>query len=157
MQKIYFFKGECDPYAIVQQIAAKKYNNTKIVKTFKGKPYFKHIPDLFFSISHKDDLTVIAFSNYEVGVDVEKIKKADLRVIKRFLKEEADYITECDSDWRFFEVWTKKEAYLKCKGTGLSGGLKSVNVLNLPIKTLRHEDYMVSVCDENDLQNYNKK
>lgn len=148
MVKLYYFKGECEPYAIVQRIAGEKYNNTKIVKTLKGKPYFKYIPDLFFSISHTDGLTVIALSDCEVGIDVERLKKADLRVTRRFLKEEIDYITECDSDWRFFEVWTKKEAYLKCKGTGLSGGLKSVNVLKLPIQTFAYEDYLISICTE---------
>ncbi len=153
MDKLYIFKGECDPYAIIQQIAAEKHNNVEIVKTEKGKPYFKYIPDLFFSISHTDGLTVIALSDCEVGIDVEKIKKADLRVVRRFLKNEADYITEKDSDRRFFEVWTKKEAYLKCKGTGLSGGLNCVNVLELPFETMDYEDYIISVYSQtkNDL------
>ena len=148
MENLLILKGECDPYAIIQQKAAEKYNNTEIVKTEKGKPFFKYIPDLFFSISHKEELTVIAFSACEVGVDAERIKKADLRVARRFLKEEIDYITECDSDRRFFEVWTKKEAYLKCKGTGIAGGLKSVNDLNLPFKTTIYEDYIISVYSE---------
>lgn len=153
MNNLYILKGKCDPYAFVQKKAAEKYNNTEIVKTEKGKPYFKYIPDLFFSISHKDEVTVIVLSDCEVGVDVEKIKKADLRVTRRFLKEEIDYITKCDSDRRFFEVWTKKEAYLKCKGTGISGGLNSVNVLNLPFETMAYEDYIISVYSEtkNDL------
>lgn len=30
---------------------------------------------------------------------------------------------------RFYEIWTKKEAYLKWNGTGLAGGLKNLNVL----------------------------
>lgn len=148
MSEIFIFKGECDAYAFLQKKAAEKYNNTDIVKNEKGKPYFKYISDLFFSISHTDELTVIALSDSEVGIDAEKIRSADLRVIRRFLKEEADYITERDSDRRFFEIWTKKEAYLKCKGTGLSGGLDSVNVLELPFKTMDYEDYVISVYSE---------
>ncbi len=156
MNNIYVLKGKCDPYAFVKEKAAEKYNNTEIVKDEKGKPYFKYIPDLFFNVSNKDSITVIAMSNSKVGVDIEKVKKANLKVIKRFLKEEADYINECDSDRRFFEVWTKKEAYLKCKGSGISGGLDSVNVLNLPIQTVDYEDYVISVCYEKDLLNIKK-
>ena len=152
MNKIFIFTGECDPYAFLKTTAAQKYNNTEIAKTEKGKPYFKDIPDLFFSISHTEGLTVIAVGDSEVGVDVEKTRKADLRITRRFLKEEADYINVCDSDRRFFEIWTKKEAFLKYKGTGLSGGLQSVNVLNLPIKTFAFEDYIISVCGEREYE-----
>lgn len=148
MNEIFIFKGSCDAYAFLQEKAREKHNNVEIVKTEKGKPYFKYIPDLFFSISHTDGLTVITVSDCEAGIDVEKIKKADLRVARRFLKEEIDYITEKDSDRRFFEVWTKKEAYLKCKGTGLSGGLNSVNVLELPFETMNYEDYIISVYSQ---------
>ena len=152
MNEIFIFKGECDAYALLEEKAAEKHNNTEIIKNEKGKPYFKHIPDLFFSISHTDGLTVIALSDCEVGIDVERIKKADLRIIKRFLNEEAEYITEQDSDRRFFEVWTKKEAYLKYTGYGLSGGLDSVNVLKLPIKTFDYEDYVISVYSEKEYE-----
>lgn len=148
MNKIYVLKGKCDQYAFVKKLAAEKYNNTEIVRTEKGKPYFKYIPDLFFSISHSGDITVVAIGDTPLGVDIEKIKKADLRVIKRFLKEEADYITEKDSNHRFFEIWTKKEAYLKCKGTGISGGLNSINVLDLPFETTVYDDYIISVYRE---------
>ncbi len=150
MNKLFVLKGKADAYAFLRNLAAEKYNNTEIVKTEKGKPYFKNIPDLFFSISHTDGLTVIAVGNSEVGVDVEKLRMADLRITRRFLKQEADYITAADSDKRFFEVWTKKEAYLKYKGTGLSGGLDSVNVFDCThsIKTFYFEDYVISVCSK---------
>lgn len=152
MNKIFIFKGECNSYAFVQQVAAQKYNNIEIIKTKKGKPYFKCITDLFFSISHSKGLTVVALGESEVGIDVEKVRKADLRITKRFLKEEADYITETDFDHRFFEVWTKKEAYLKYTGYGLSGGLDSVNVLKLPIKTFDYEDYVISIYSEKEYE-----
>lgn len=152
MNKIYIFKGECDHYAFIKQKAAEKYNNTEIIKTEKGKPYFKAIPNLFFNVSHTDNLTVIALGSSEVGIDAERVKKADLRIIKRFLKEEADYITEKESDRRFFEVWTKKEAFLKYKGVGISGGLNTENVLNLPIKTFDFEDYIISVYSESEYE-----
>ncbi|MDR3361228.1 MAG: 4'-phosphopantetheinyl transferase superfamily protein, partial [Bifidobacteriaceae bacterium] len=36
---------------------------------------------------------------------------------------------EEDASRRFLEIWTKKEAYLKWRGTGLAGGLESFSVL----------------------------
>ena len=152
MNKIYIIKGECDHYAFLKQKAAEKYNNVEIIKNEKGKPYFKDISSLFFSVSHTEGLTVIALGDSEVGIDVEKIKNPDFRIIRRFLKEEAEYIAECNCDRRFFEIWTKKEAYLKWKGTGISGGLDSVNVLELPFKTMDYEDYIISVYSEKEYE-----
>ena len=65
-----------------------------------------------------------------------------------------DYITAADSEKRFFEVWTKKEAFLKYKGTGITAGLDSVNVFDCypNIKTFYFEDYIISVCSEKDYE-----
>ena len=149
MIKLYILKGKSEAYALVKKIAAEKFNNAEILKTEKGKPYLKGVIGFCFNISHTDGMTVLAVGDSEVGVDVEKIKKADLRIAKhRFLKNECDYVLEADSDKRFFEVWTKKEAFLKYKGVGLSGGLKSVNVFNCnpKIETFFIDGYAVSVC-----------
>ncbi len=150
MNKIFILKGKADAYAFLRNLAAEKCNNTEIVKAENGKPYFQYLPQLYFNISHTDGLTVVAVGDSEVGIDVERVRKADLRITRRFLKQEADYITAADSHKRFFEVWTKKEAYLKYKGTGLSGGLDSVNVFDCTpsIKTFYFEDYVISVCSE---------
>lgn len=155
MNKLFVLKGNTDAYAFLCNLAAEKCNNTEIAKDGNGKPFFKFLPDFYFNISHTDGLTVIAVSESEVGVDVEKLRKADLRIAKRrFLKCEAEYIKSAKSDRRFFEVWTKKEAYLKYKGTGLAGGLDSVNVFEcIPeIKTFYFEDYIISICCENELK-----
>lgn len=154
MNKIFILKGNTDAYALLRNLAAEKSNNIEIAKGEKGKPYFKFLPDFHFNVSHADGLTVITVAESEVGIDAEKLREADLRIAdRRFLKTERDYIFETDSNRRFFEVWTKKEAFLKYKGTGISGGLDSVNVFECtpPIKTFYFEDYVISVCCENEL------
>ena len=155
MIKLYILKGESDAYALVRKIAAEKFNNAEILKTDMGKPYLKDVSGFCFNISHTDGMTVLALSDSEVGVDAEKVKKADLRIAKRrFLKNECDYVLKADSDKRFFEIWTKKEAFLKCKGVGLSGGLKSVNVFdcNPKIKTFFIDGFAVSVCGNGEIE-----
>ncbi|WP_083330258.1 4'-phosphopantetheinyl transferase superfamily protein [Lachnospira pectinoschiza] len=55
-----------------------------------------------------------------------------------------------DKERAFFEIWTKKEAYTKCIGTGLSVDLKSINTLSASINnniiTFTKNEYMCSVC-----------
>ena len=50
-------------------------------KTENGKPYIKNYPDYHFNISHSNGAVAIAFSDYPVGVDIEKIRKADMKRI----------------------------------------------------------------------------
>ena len=39
-----------------------------------GKPYIKKSSSLFFNMSHAENLTLVAVSNSEVGIDVEFVK-----------------------------------------------------------------------------------
>ena len=61
---------------------------------------------------------------------------------------------EADSYNRFFEIWTQKEAYLKFKGTGISGGLNRFNVFEIPekINTFIIDGYVISVCSEKEFE-----
>ncbi|MBR2868547.1 MAG: 4'-phosphopantetheinyl transferase superfamily protein [Clostridia bacterium] len=93
-------------------------------RTEKGKPYTVNT-DLFFSISHSDNIVVCAISENEIGIDVEKIRNVRLRIAEKFASpEELTYIG--DNLNRFFEIWTLKEAFFKCKGTGLGADIRSV-------------------------------
>ena len=158
MNKIYILPKTADHYGFVKKIAAEKYNidatALEIGRNDHGKPYFKAFPDFHFNISHSGELMAIAVSDSKVGVDIEKLREPDLRVAKRFCKDEFAYITETDSTNRFFEVWTRKEAYLKYKGTGLSGGLDLFSVFDteIPFKTYIIDDYILSVCSQNDFE-----
>lgn len=97
-----------------------------------GKPYAKDL-DIEFNISHSADMVVCAVDDNPVGVDIEKIRAVDLNTAKRiFSEEEIRYIFECIPDvedynhylndavlQRFFELWTKIEAYGKLVGMGV--------------------------------------
>ena len=133
MNIVYILSNEIDAYGFLESVLKEKFNikMPEIKKGSHGKPYFPGT-DIHFNISHSGDYKVLAIAETPVGVDIEKVRKADLRVAKRFCENEYNYITQKDSEHRFFEIWTKKEAYLKYKGTGLSGGLDSFDVFSLP-------------------------
>lgn len=88
---------------------------------------------LFFNLSHTQNLAALAVSRSSaVGVDVERIKQVEqVRGLAErcFVEREIQYVFEGDKAalmWRFFKLWTLKEAYLKARGCGLSLSLQSV-------------------------------
>ncbi|MBP3717896.1 MAG: 4'-phosphopantetheinyl transferase superfamily protein, partial [Eubacterium sp.] len=83
----------------------------------------KH-PDAKYNISHSGEYVAVAVSDEVVGVDIECKKDNDFKVTKRCFEAEAiEYISGDQS--RFRDVWTVKEAFLKCKGIGISVPLNS--------------------------------
>lgn len=115
-----------------------------------GKPYAKDC-DIYFNISHSADTVACALSDCPIGIDIEKMRGIDDKLIKYVCTdEELEYVysdIELKTQ-RFFEIWTAKEAYFKCYGTGITD-LKSINVLDEKIKqhlnTFIKDDYAISV------------
>jgi 4'-phosphopantetheinyl transferase len=119
-----------------------------------GKPYINEYSDFNYNISHTRNAIVVAISGATIGVDIEKIRKAELDIAKRFFtSDEQAYINQnyFESDRRFYEVWTKKEAYIKFIGRGLSMPLNSFDVLSSgihdQISTFEKDQYIISVCN----------
>ncbi len=109
--------------------------------TFKigdlGKPYAKDLPGISFNVSHTKGMLLCAVSTEgKVGVDVELIRNAPSSVMKRaFHEEEKAYVEEVQDhedlyNRRFFQIWTRKEAYTKYLGTGISSKLSEINTLS---------------------------
>lgn len=126
-----------------------------------GKPGVKGNP-LFFSLSHSEDLVVLAVSKTPIGVDIEQIRDISPRLARKyFTPDEKEYLfghAPKDVDWdrvmtpperlRFFEIWTAKEAYLKCMGKDLSL-LRSFSTLEMQFERhLLKEDYIVTVYQD---------
>lgn len=108
-------------------------DSLKIAYTDKNKPYLASHPHIHFNISHSGDWVVIAFSENHVGVDVEKVRKINLNIARRFFSNEEKTrlfrLHEKDQMDYFFDLWTLKESFLKAIGTGLTRPLKTFTVL----------------------------
>lgn len=109
-----------------------------------GKPSLVALPDtpvLEFNLSHSGDMALIAVARGgPVGVDVEQwdrqIEHIELaehffstseRDALRALAHDLELVTE-----GFFNAWTRKEAYLKATGHGITRGLHHFDVSLAP-------------------------
>lgn len=100
-----------------------------------GKPFISHprgfVEHISFNISHSDALVVVAIArDRAVGVDTERPRSLV------FLEEANHFLTSKENAsiralplaiqrWRFLELWTLKESYVKARGVGLSLSLES--------------------------------
>lgn len=89
---------------------------------------------LAFNLSHAGHYALLAcMAAGQVGVDVERVVPLDYDEIVRlaFSEAEARSLRALDEGERrraFFLGWTRKEAYLKARGEGLTDGLQLVTV-----------------------------
>ncbi|NOQ70358.1 MAG: 4'-phosphopantetheinyl transferase superfamily protein [Crocinitomix sp.] len=93
-----------------------------------GKPMISGVK---FNISHSGTIVIAGFSSVEIGIDIELIKEIDLTGMKRhFHQDEKQHISSAQRKTdAFFNVWTRKEAFLKAKGIGILKGLRHENCL----------------------------
>jgi 4'-phosphopantetheinyl transferase len=92
-----------------------------------GKPKISGEPEIKFNLSHSGGTALYAVTrNREIGVDIEQIKTSflDEGMIYQCLtpQEKAHFqvLPKNKRDLFFFECWTRKEAFLKACGSGLS-------------------------------------
>lgn len=120
-----------------------------------GKPTIKNDKSFNFNISHTKNIIIMGVSNSEIGVDIEKNIEYDFGIIEKcFTKNESIFISNHKSKSEaFYEIWTRKESYLKYRGIGLSLPLISFDTTMLPInnmlKTININDYIISICSSN--------
>ena len=134
---------------IVKFVFYEKYKTKLSDEDFKknpnGKPFIDKKSEFHFNISHSKNAVAVAFSENPVGVDIENLRTADIRVAKRFFTEkEQEYILE-NPNLHFFEIWTKREAAIKQKGLAIKD-LKGVSTENT--ETFFKDGYIISVCTE---------
>ena len=115
--------------------------SVQLVYGARGKPALANSGrnSLRFNLSHRDHVAVYALSwGCEVGIDVEAIRPlpdADAIAARFFSRREhAAYraLDPCDQPRGFFQCWTRKEAFIKALGEGLSHPLDSFDVSLAP-------------------------
>lgn len=102
-----------------------------------GKPLLAK-PGPWFNLAHSGGEAVLAFSSSgEVGVDIELVDhRTHGRVAERFFSTlEVETLSSLPAALRsraFLHCWTRKEAFMKARGDGLSLALDSFDVTLAP-------------------------
>lgn len=129
------------------------------VRTPEGKPYLPGREDFHFNLSHSGQWVVIAWGSRPMGIDVETLSmdEGKEQLARRFFSsDEQAYLFAVegqDRARRFFEIWTKKESYLKYLGTGINRPLNAFSVLDTTalaasFRSFFFEDAVMTLCAE---------
>ena len=115
-----------------------------------GKPY---LPDeRYFSISHCKQGIAVAIDDNPIGIDIESIRDADDSLIRYTMNEEEtrQILSSVNRSEAFITLWTKKEALLKMRGTGITDEIKNVLTTAGHIETIVNPEkgYVVSIATE---------
>lgn len=92
-------------------------------------------PEIRFNLSHSGDVVIIGVTKArEIGVDVERIvsKESHAAIAERYFSPQERValaqLSEPERRIGFFNCWTRKEAYIKARGEGLSIPLDGFDV-----------------------------
>lgn len=123
------------------------YNIPEIILNENGKPLFKD-KNIYFNISHCEELVVCAVSSKNIGIDIEKIKSKNKSLINYICNEEElkQIETSINKEKKFIETWTKKESYIKYLGSSININIK--NILN----DVNNNYFTTSIINEKDGQ-----
>jgi 4'-phosphopantetheinyl transferase len=111
----------------------------------QGKPALAESPGqatIRFNLAHSSELALYAMSHNEVGIDIELIRpiQESEQIAERYYshRERAALRSLSQEIWNeaFLRHWTRKEAYLKARGCGLSLEPDQFEVLPGPDGTL---------------------
>ena len=137
--------------ALLRQLLGRYLNTNPRAVTFvyadKGKPSVAGHPILQFNVTHSHELALYAFGNNQpLGIDLEyKREVTDMQGIARgnFSAHENAVFNALPDHLKqeaFFNCWTRKEAYIKALGEGLSHPLDSFDVTFVPGEPARLTD-----------------
>lgn len=139
---------------------------TSVVYNENGKPYFKD-GDIFFNMSHSGKYAACAFSDEEIGVDIEELSDVP-KELMRAVCTDAEYLYLLAAGEKqkedFFRLWTVKESFMKCIGTGFSTDparlevafgrrmqmTQGVSAGNYFFKEYEVDGYSLAVCSRED-------
>lgn len=116
-----------------------------------GRPFLRDHA-LHFSLSHSGSYAACAVSDGEIGIDLQRVKAVESRLLRRCMsQDEQSYILSADDpDAAYTEIWTKKESYAKARGLGLRLPFSSFSVYTLPdgvdFWNRRLDEYSFTVC-----------
>lgn len=105
-----------------------------IDRTEKGKPYLSSHPYIHFNLSHCAEAVAVALSDHPVGIDVQGSFPWKENLARRICSEAEWAVLEALEDTEqkrqmLHRLWCRKEAVLKCVGTGIAADLREADCL----------------------------
>ncbi len=126
-------------------------HQVRIRSTPHGKPMLATFPDrddLQFNLSHSRELAVCAIARHQIGVDLEYVRPVPdaEEIAERYFSERENAVfralSAAEKREAFFNCWTRKEAFIKALGDGLTYPLDRFEVslaLGEPARLIRVE------------------
>lgn len=119
-------------YLLLQEALEKEYGITAAPQfgfAPHGKPFLKDYPHIHFNLSHCRGAALCVVSDSPVGCDIENVPDIpDMDICRQcFNDEETERIMQApDPAFAFISLWTRKEAFLKMTGEGLTRDLPAL-------------------------------
>lgn len=145
-------------YLLLMQGLGEQYGirrNQDFSYTDSGKPGLKEHPEIHFSLSHCKNGILCAIDDRPIGCDIEYLDRKFDENLCRYCcsaSEADDIMSSASPSERFAEFWTRKEAFVKYTGEGISNDMKHVldrteaSSLILETHVCREKGYVWSVC-----------
>lgn len=148
MNKFYILENKSSKELIDLMAKDCCLSNYEIVKNSNGKPYFKDV-NIYFSLSHKDNIIVGITSSKAVGIDIERMTFRPSVVRRFFTANEEQQIKKSDDAWKTFTtIWVKKEAILKMYGYSLSEIRKIDTTSFRKYQIKEYKNYIIGIVEE---------
>jgi 4'-phosphopantetheinyl transferase len=146
-------------YGLSQEYQLRKLPEMK--KGTYGKPCFPEYPDIHFNYSHADAGILCGIAKKPIGVDIERLLDEKERIASYICHEkEHQLLMQAKENERgriLSRVWTGKESYLKCTGSGIREKLSDLDLSacllhggifrkQYELHFFDGEDYTAAVC-----------
>ncbi len=121
-------------HRVLREILGRETNTSPQMLGFQtneyGKPALMNEPGLGFNLSHSQDRGLVAVARgVSLGADIEQRREGIevMDLAQRFFAPREVELVHGEPQ-RFFEMWTRKEAFIKAIGMGVAFPLKAFDV-----------------------------
>lgn len=130
--------------AVSEYLGCKFDNGVEVWRDEYGKPHVVGVENVYVSVTHSENLLLVAVSEKEVGIDAEKVArrvKNPMALAKRyFCDDEIEFLGDNPTQEAFCDMWVKKEAVSKLLGKGVAC-MKDESIFSDRIKITAIMDY----------------
>ena len=128
----------------VREYIGKSEEQITVVRADFGKPVLSGTENIYVSVTHAENLLLVAVSERGIGIDAEYqgrcVRNFTALAKRYFTKEELDFLGDNFTKDDFLHMWVKKEAQSKLTGRGIPD-FKENNIFSEKFKISKVTDF----------------